>query len=73
MGIGVGIILAVVGAILLTNAIAIPSSWPVDNDALGLILLVAGIVALGLAVYLNRRRNDVRTTHVEERRYQDPR
>ncbi|MDO9379499.1 MAG: hypothetical protein Q7T56_11685 [Nocardioidaceae bacterium] len=73
MGIGVGIVLAVVGAILLTDAVAIPASWPVDSQALGLILLVAGIVALALAVYLSRRRNDVRTTHVEQRRYEDPR
>lgn len=70
MGIGLGIVLGVVGAILLTGAIGLPSSWPVDSDALGWILLIAGIVALALSLVLARQRS--RSTRVEERRYEQP-
>lgn len=70
MGIGLGIVLGVVGAILLTGAIGLPTSWPVDNEALGWILLIAGIVALVLSLVLARQRG--RSTRVEERRYDQP-
>ncbi len=66
MGIGLGVVLAVAGAILLFRAVDIPDGWPVDNDALGWILLVAGLACIVLALVMNAQRN--RTKHVEERR-----
>lgn len=56
MAIGTGIILGVIGAILLTGAIGLPEGWPVDSEALGWILLIAGIVALVLSLTVNRQR-----------------
>jgi uncharacterized membrane protein HdeD (DUF308 family) len=70
MGIGLGIFLVLVGLILVLNVIDFPSSmnW-LDSDALGWILLVVGILAIVLALVMNQQRS--RTTHVEERRYDD--
>jgi NADH:ubiquinone oxidoreductase subunit H len=68
MGIGIGIVLLVVGLILLTGAVDLPTS--VDNaiaqDALGWICLVIGALAIILALVMNAQRS--RTTHVEEHR-----
>jgi uncharacterized membrane protein HdeD (DUF308 family) len=70
MGIGLGIVLIVAGAILL---------WAVnfdveflDDDALGVILLAAGALAIILALVMNAQRSRTRHT-VEERRYDDGR
>ena len=69
MGIGTGIFLIVLGAIL---AFAVePDTWEVFNlNILGYICLVAGVLGIILAMYLsNQRRN---TTHREVvERYDD--
>jgi uncharacterized membrane protein HdeD (DUF308 family) len=68
MGIGLGIVLIVVGAILL---FALDANLPfVSDDTLGIILIVAGVVALILALVLNAQRG--RTRHVQETRYSGP-
>ncbi|HWL95773.1 MAG TPA: DUF6458 family protein [Nocardioidaceae bacterium] len=68
MGIGLGIILIVAGAVLLW-ALDLDLEF-LDDDALGLILLGAGLLALILALVMNAQRS--RTKHtVEERRYGD--
>lgn len=65
MGIGVGIFLLVVGAILL---FAVQVNIPmVSDDTLGVILMVAGVLAIGLALVMNAQRS--RTKHVQENRY----
>jgi uncharacterized membrane protein HdeD (DUF308 family) len=68
MGIGLGIVLIVVGAILL---FALDANLPfVSDDTLGIILIVAGVLALVLALVLNAQRS--RTRHVQETRYSGP-
>ena len=67
MSIGLGIILGVVGAILITGAVDLPSSWPINSQPLGWILLIAGIIAIILSLVINRQRQQ-RTTRVEQRR-----
>ena len=63
MGIGVGILLLVLGLIeMFALKVTIPG---VDENALGLILIVAGIV--GIVVGLMASRNAGRTRTVEER------
>jgi uncharacterized membrane protein HdeD (DUF308 family) len=65
MGIGVGIVLIVIGAILL---FALNIDLPfVSDDTLGIILIVAGALALIMALVLQAQRS--RTRHVEEKRY----
>ena len=65
MGIGVGILLIVIGAIFL---FALNIDMPfVSDDTLGIILIVAGALALILALVLQAQRN--RTRHVQEHRY----
>ena len=68
MGIGIGIVLLVVGLILVTGAVDLPTS--IDNaiasETLGWICLVVGALAIVLALVMNAQRS--RTTHVEERR-----
>jgi cell division protein FtsW (lipid II flippase) len=68
MGIGLGIVLVVIGLILVLGVINFDISF-VDDAALGWILLVVGILAIILALVINQQRS--RTTHVEERRYDD--
>lgn len=67
MGIGLGIVLLVLGLILLLGVIDLPQS--VDNvvatEMLGWILVIAGALALVLALIVNAQRS--RTTHVERR------
>lgn len=64
MGIGVGILLLVIGAILY---FAVDADIPfVADDTLGLILMGVGVLAIVLALVMNQQRS--RTTHVEERR-----
>jgi len=63
MGIGTGIVLAVLGLILLTGTIQVDMPW-IEDYTLGWILLVAGIVALVLSMTIWRRGG---TTRVVER------
>ncbi len=67
MGIGLGVLLIVVGAVLMW-ALDIDLSY-VDDDTLGLILFIVGILAVLLSLVLNMQRS--KTTHVEEHRYDD--
>ena len=68
MGIGLGIFLIVIGAIFLF-ALNVDIPFFTD-DTLGIILLVAGVLALILALVLNAQRG--RTKHVQENRYDGP-
>ena len=68
MGIGVGIVLIVIGAILL---FALNIDLPfVSDDTLGIILIVAGALALILSLVMQAQRG--RTRHVQENRYDGP-
>jgi uncharacterized membrane protein HdeD (DUF308 family) len=68
MGIGVGIVLIVIGAILL---FALNIDMPfVSDDTLGIIFIVAGALALILALVLQAQRS--RTKHVQGNRYDGP-
>ena len=68
MGIGIGIVLIVVGAILLW---AVQVNIPYfSDDTLGIILIVAGILAVILALVMNAQRT--RTKHTQENRYEGP-
>ena len=65
MGIGVGIVLIVIGAIML---FALNADLPfVSDDTLGIIFIVAGALALIMALILQAQRT--RTNHVQENRY----
>ena len=68
MGIGVGILLIVVGAIL-TFAVETTVAG-LDLDVVGWILMLAGAAGLGLFLYLNRRRTSGAVV-TERRGYQD--
>lgn len=70
MGIGVGIVLLVLGLILVTGVVNFDIGF-VDDQGLGWILLIVGVLAIILALVMNQQRS--RTTHVEERRYDDGR
>ena len=68
MGIGIGIVLIVVGAILLW---AVQVDIPfVSDDTLGIILIVVGVLSVILALVMNAQRS--RTKHVQENRYEGP-
>lgn len=68
MGIGVGIVLIVIGAILL---FALDVDLPfVSDDTLGIILLLVGVLAVVLALVMNAQRG--RSRHVQETRYTGP-
>lgn len=68
MGIGLGIVLIILGAILL---FAYQGDVPyMDGDTLGIILIVAGVIALIAAVAMTAQRG--RTKHVQENRYEGP-
>ena len=68
MGIGLGIVLIVAGAILLW-AVEFDLQF-IDDDALGVILLAAGILTIILALVMNAQRSRSKHT-VEDRRYGD--
>jgi uncharacterized membrane protein YedE/YeeE len=72
MTIGGSIALIVVGAIL-RWAITWNSAY-VDIKAIGLILLIAGVVCLGISIWLlvARRRRRASTEVYEQRRYVEP-
>ncbi|MEJ7706349.1 MAG: DUF6458 family protein [Nocardioidaceae bacterium] len=65
MGIGLGIVLIVLGAILIW-ALDVNLGF-VDDVTLGWILLIVGVIAVALSLTVNAQRS--RSTHVEERRY----
>jgi uncharacterized membrane protein HdeD (DUF308 family) len=68
MGIGLGIVLIVVGAIFL---FALNVDIPFfSDDTLGIILIVAGVLALVIALVMQAQRG--RTKHVQENRYDGP-
>ena len=68
MGIGLGIVLIVVGAIFL---FALNVDIPfVSDNTLGLILIVAGVIPLVVALVMQAQRS--RTKHVHENRYEGP-
>jgi hypothetical protein len=67
MGIGLGVVLIVIGAALIW-ALNLDISF-IEDNTLGWILLVAGVLAIALALIINAQRSRSRTTHVEERRY----
>ena len=68
MGIGLGIILLVLGLIFAMGVVDLPASVDdfVATNTLGWILIIAGVLAIVLALVINQQR--ARTTHVEERR-----
>ena len=68
MGIGIGIVLIVLGAIFLF-ALNVDIPFFTD-DTLGIILIVAGVIAVVLALVMNAQRG--RTRHVQENRYEGP-
>jgi uncharacterized membrane protein HdeD (DUF308 family) len=65
VGLGLGIFLLVVGLILVTGVIEYDISF-IEDTTLGWILLLAGVLAIILALVMNQQRS--RTKHVEERR-----
>jgi len=68
MGIGTGVVLIVIGAILLW---AVDVNIPfVSDDTLGIILLLAGVLCIVLVLVLNAQRTS--TKHVQENRYEGP-
>ena len=69
MGIGTGIVLLVIGLILVLDVVSVDISF-IDQSALGWIFLLAGVLAIILALVMNQQRS--RTKHVEERRYDGP-
>jgi hypothetical protein len=69
MGIGLGIVLLVIGLILVLGVVQFDIGF-VDDVALGWILLIAGVLAIVLALVMNKQRTQSR--HVEERRYDGP-
>jgi hypothetical protein len=69
MGIGLGVVLLVLGLILVLGVVQFDISF-VDDAALGWIFLIVGILAVVLALVMNKQRGQTR--HVEERRYNGP-
>jgi uncharacterized membrane protein HdeD (DUF308 family) len=69
MGIGLGIVLLLIGLILVTGVVDFNIGF-IDDQGLGWILVIVGALAIVLALVMNAQRN--RTTHVEERRYDNP-
>ena len=68
MGVGVGVVLLVLGAIIyFALELDIPG---LENGTLGVILMVVGALAIVLALVMNNQRANTR--HVEEKRYQGP-
>lgn len=69
MGIGLGIVLLVLGLILVLNVVQFDIGF-IDDQGLGWIFLIVGVLAIVLALVMNQQRS--RTKHVEERRYDGP-
>lgn len=68
MGFGVGIVLLVIGAILVTGAVDLPASVDdvVATSTVGWILILAGALGIVLGLIASRSRSHTRV--VEERR-----
>ena len=69
MGIGLGVVLLVLGLILVLGVVQFDIQF-IDDVALGWIFLIAGVLAIVLALVMNKQRTESR--HVEERRYEGP-
>ncbi len=69
MGIGLGVVLLVLGLILVLDVVQFDIGF-VDDQGLGWIFLIVGVLAIVLALVMNQQRS--RTKHVEERRYDGP-
>jgi len=69
MGIGVGVVLLVLGLILVLDVIQFDINF-IQDETLGWILLIVGILAIVLSLVMNAQRS--RTRHVEDRRYDGP-
>lgn len=69
MGIGLGVVLLVLGLILVLRVVQFDLQF-IDDVALGWIFLIAGVLAIVLALIMNKQRSETR--HVEERRYDGP-
>jgi protein-S-isoprenylcysteine O-methyltransferase Ste14 len=65
MGLGVGIVLLVIGLVLLTGAVDLPSAVTdvVDTGVVGWICVVVGVLGLVLFVTTGRRRSRVEQRH----------
>ena len=66
MRIGLGVLLGIIGAIFLFNAIDFPDSWPIDQSVLGWIFLIGGIAVIVLGIIQHTQRT--RTKQTVERR-----
>jgi uncharacterized protein DUF6458 len=67
MGIGTGVLLIVLGAII---SFAWTGNIPyVDDDVLGTILMIAGVLTIVLVIIVNAQRS--RTKSVQETRYRN--
>lgn len=69
MGIGLGVVLLVLGLILVLDVVQFDIGF-IDDQGLGWIFLIVGVLAIVLALVMNQQRS--RTKHVEERRYDGP-
>jgi uncharacterized membrane protein HdeD (DUF308 family) len=69
MGIGLGVLLGVIGAVLLFDAVDLPNSWPIAQNTLGWILLIAGIAAVVISLIQTAQRS---RTKITEERYDGP-
>jgi uncharacterized membrane protein HdeD (DUF308 family) len=65
MSIGLGIVLLVLGLILALDVVTVDLSF-IDDNALGTILIVAGVLAIALSLIVNAQRNR-RSTVIDER------
>jgi hypothetical protein len=64
MGIGLGIVLLLIGLILVSNVVNFDMDY-IDDNGLGWIFIVVGVLAIVLALVLNSQ--DRRSTRVERR------
>jgi len=64
MGIGLGIVLLLAGLVLVTDVVNFDIQY-VDDNGLGWILILVGVLAIVLALVLNAQAG--RTTRVERR------
>lgn len=69
MGIGLGVVLLVLGLILVLRVVQFDIGF-IDDVALGWIFLIVGVLAIVLALVMNKQRSQ--TKHVEERRFDGP-
>ncbi|MEO5652136.1 MAG: DUF6458 family protein [Marmoricola sp.] len=73
MGIGLGVVMLVLGLIFALNVVDLPASIDdaVATNTLGWILIIAGVLAIVLALVMNNQRTARSTRVVEERRIDD--